>query len=162
MENMKVAENISNIGIMAGTLLSEKMIEVESSTELTQTIIELGDVFEEKFGKIVEETEDYLGYIDSFAQKELLKRYSTKELAFMEIYHTQNDKSMSGANFFLLNEKGIEAITDGNVATISQELLDSCNSILNEKGYEVVNSFIYYEDQVLTFEIKKVEFASNK
>ncbi|PLS19546.1 hypothetical protein CVD28_03775 [Bacillus sp. M6-12] len=156
MNDMKVAENIANLGMMAGSLFTEGMIEFDDSKELMQTIIELGSVFEEKFGKIVEEEEDYIGYIDAFAQKELLKRYSVKELVLMGIHHTQKDESMTGANFFLGNESGIESIVDGNVAVLYLELKEACSLLLKKEGYEIVDSFIYYEDQVLSFEIKKM------
>jgi hypothetical protein len=76
MENMKIAENITNIGIMAGYLIAKGQIKVEDSAELSHTIIQLAHQFEEQLGEIAEKEENYMEYIDSFAEKELLERYS--------------------------------------------------------------------------------------
>jgi hypothetical protein len=80
MENMKIAENIANIGIMAGYLIAKGQIKVEDSAELSHTIIQLAHQFEEQLGEIAEKEENYIEYIDSFAKRELLKRYSMKNM----------------------------------------------------------------------------------
>jgi hypothetical protein len=74
-----IQENIVNISLMAGHLITNKQIEVENSSELTEFIIEKAKEFEQLFGEKVKETEEYLLYIDEFAEKELIKRFGKEE-----------------------------------------------------------------------------------
>jgi hypothetical protein len=127
MENMKIAENIANIGIMAGYLIAKGQIEVEDSVELSQTIIHLAHQFEEQLGEIAEKEENYIEYIDSFAKRELLKRYSMK--------------NMDMRNLKMLITKTLKQNGFQKVKIVKSETV---------KGYHTVFSagFDYYGDEI--------------
>jgi hypothetical protein len=70
-----IQENIVNISLMAGHLITNKRIEVENSSELTEFIIEKAKEFESLFGEEVRQREEYFGHIDEFAEQQLIERY---------------------------------------------------------------------------------------
>jgi hypothetical protein len=74
-----IQENIVNIAIVAGHLLTTNRIEVEQSPKLAAFIIEKAKEFEQLFGEKVKKTEEYLLYIDEFAEKELIKRFGKEK-----------------------------------------------------------------------------------
>lgn len=70
----KIIENIVNISIMAGYLVASNKINPIDSGTLKDLIIELAINFESLFTED-EVEQDYLGLIDEYATKELIKAY---------------------------------------------------------------------------------------
>ncbi|WP_429083384.1 hypothetical protein [Brassicibacter mesophilus] len=72
-----------------------------------------------------------------------------------------DDNSMIGANIQLdKDEAQYLTINDESemlVDEVESTLFKKCEVILNQLGYMIINSFIYYdkESNILTFEVKK-------
>ena len=80
---------------------------------------------------------------------------------FIDIYPMLNDKSMMGATFEVDNPNMVQVFEDdpSTVFSMDKVLDDFCTKIIEVKGYEVVRSFTYFnqDNNTLTFEVKEKE-----
>lgn len=74
LKETRIMENIANIGIMAGHLITEGTLVVVDSASLNSEIVRLGYEFEEKYSDD-ELDGDYIGIIDKFSKEKLLEYY---------------------------------------------------------------------------------------
>jgi len=157
-KDFRVKENIVQISLIAGVLLQEGAIETDSQ-ELTNTIIELADQFENEIVPTLKE-DMYLEAIELFAYKELLKAFSIVD--FLPIGVMNHVDRHESTFYFYVNEElvDIEA-EDGEIKHVTRlgdlyvlKLMD----YLEQQGCRRFEETKTFEDSVLTVVSRKLHF----
>jgi len=149
----RVKENIVHISMVAGMLLKNACIDVDSTT-LTDFILDLADEFEEKVAPTLEDG-TYLESIDLFAHKELLKAFTNTN--FLEIGNMHHTNTQTATFHFYVNEEEVEVqVNDaGLVVNLEDGIMKLIAMLLKQNHYVLSNAGIKFEDSVVTLTANK-------
>ena len=149
----RIKENIVHISMNAGILLQAGAIEVDSST-LTDTILVLADVYEDKVYESIPEGE-YFESIDLFSNMELLKAFHCTDIFPVgSIYHTNTGK---GTFRFFLNEEAVSVLvnSENEVEVLEQSAMFFIAQYVKEQGFVTLFHKATFADSELVVEALK-------